>query len=265
MASRANQAAYDALATIDYVVGAPHLRHESIRRLYLDLLGTALGPFLSRGRCPRVLDLGAGEGSATLPLLQMGAAVVAVDISARQLAALQARCAGFADRLTMRCEDISTVLAEDREEYDAVVANSLLHHIPDYLNLVEGVARIVREGGAFVSFQDPVWRPAMSRRDRWLSDGAYAIWRLGRGDVIGGLGRRLRRMRGRYSESSIHDNVEFHAVRQGVDQHAIVRLLNERGFRCRLQEYCSFHSDYLQRFGERWRVLNTFGLLAVRE
>src|SRR5688572_10310541 len=92
-----NRLVYDALLEGDYASMAPHLRHDSIRALYANLvqkayaaasLGAAGGPV-------SVLDLGAGEGTVTLPFLQLGANVLAVDISAKQLDSLRIKCAGL--------------------------------------------------------------------------------------------------------------------------------------------------------------------------
>jgi SAM-dependent methyltransferase len=263
-AVQANRRAYDELALGHYTRHAPHLRHATIQALYSSLLTTAFSTV--KKQCPKVLDLGAGEGSFTLPFLQLGAEVVAVDISERQLQLLSEKCAPFSRHLVLRCEDVAVVLSKGiQDTYDIVVANSLLHHIPDYMQIVDRAAHALREGGCFICFQDPMWKPSMRWSDRLLSSIAYDWWRLGQGDVLRGTGRRLRRMFGHYSSASVHDNVEYHAVRQGVDQHAIVRLLSARGFRCRLMEYCSFHSDRLQRLGERLGVHNTFGILAVLE
>lgn len=260
-AVQANRRIYDELALGRYASVAPHLRHASIQALYGTLLTDALSTVRSE-RCPKVLDLGAGEGAVTLPFLELGAEVVAVDISSRQLQQLGEKCASFSQHLVLRCDDIATVLSED-DTYDIVVANSLLHHIPDYMQIVSRAAHVLREGGCFICFQDPMWKWSMRRKDRLLSSVAYGWWRLGQGDVLRGVWRRLRRMLGHYSTASIHDNVEYHAVRQGVNQHAITSFLESRGFECQLFEYCSFHSDGLQPLGERWGVRNTFGLLAT--
>jgi SAM-dependent methyltransferase len=259
-----NRDFYNSLPEGSYRCGAPHLRHESVFLLYMSLVERAHE--IARGRspdCVTVLDLGAGDGIATLPFLQLGAQVLAVDISENQLQQLARTCDRFSARLELRCADILRVLEEDRR-FDIVVANSLLHHIPDYTDLVRRASTALAEGGVFFSFQDPMWKPSMSQRDAVLSWAAYVFWRLGQGDLARGAWRRIRRSFGIYSSRSPHDNVEYHAVRRGVNQALLVDILTEEGFHCDVFEYCSFHSSLLQPWGEKLGVRNTYGLLAAR-
>lgn len=261
-----NKDAYNALPIGDYASGAPHLRHESISNLYARLVEAAYQTAASSQvtGSVSVLDLGAGEGTVTRPFLLLGANVVAVDISERQLEQLQVKCAGLPGQLELRCEDLYSVMEEDRY-YDIIVANSLLHHIPDYIDLVRRASGRLSEKGVFFCFQDPMWKSSISRRDAFLSWLAYTAWRFGQGDLLGGIWRRFRRMFGFYSAESLHDNTEYHAVREGVNQNAICETLAAEGFECELFEYCSFHSDAWQPLGERLGVKNTFGLLAARK
>jgi len=258
-----NRNAYNALDSGEYSHMAPHLRHTSIQRLYDSMLQTAFSRVQSpSGSRPKVLDLGAGEGSVTLPFLELGADVTAVDISEKQLEQLEAKCSRFKQHLEVRCEDIEVVLNEGRR-FDVVVANSLLHHIPDYMHVVERATHVLREGGGFISFQDPMWKSSISIKDAFVSASAYAYFRLRQGDLSGGIGRKVRRVFGRYSDDSIHDNTEYHAVRNGVNQNQIKALLEQRGFSCQVFEYCSLHSDRLQPLGEKLGIRNTFGILAI--
>lgn len=260
---KANREYYDSLADGVYSSTAPHLRHESIRQLYDVMVRKAfdMGKGQSEDRECKVLDIGAGDGVATASFLKLGAQVLAVDVSERQLQQLRALCEGLPGQLTIRCADIDTVLKEDTQ-FDVIVANSLLHHIPDYLDLIRRCILRLSDNGVFFSFQDPMWQASMSRRDAVFSWIAYTCWRLGQGDVLGGVNRRLRRMAGVYSADSLHDNVEYHVVRDGVDQRSISGLLSTAGFTCNVVEYCSFHSVLFQPLGERKCVKNTFGIIA---
>lgn len=264
VAGTANRAVYDSMAHGEYLLGAPHLRHESIRNLYSEVVSRVF-ELAQRGGKPRplVLDLGAGDGIATRPFLSRGAHVVAVDVSERQLEELRNNCHKYGGVLETRCDDVMNVLAEGRK-YDVIVANSLLHHIPDYMALMESVAGALSDCGVFMSFQDPMWRSSMSKRDMLVSSAAYVSWRIWQGDVLGGLWRRFRRALGYYSESSPHDNTEYHAVRDGVDQNAIRDTLVARGFECSILQYCSLQSAVLQPAGVRLGIKNTFALLAAR-
>jgi SAM-dependent methyltransferase len=259
-----NKDAYNKLTWGAYIHTAPHLRHKSIRNIYANMVQAAFDKTARNNRVlPTVLDLGAGEGSVTRTFLELGATVLAVDISEKQLDQLKVNCAGLPGKLELRCADLYSVLNEGGH-YDIVVANSLLHHIPDYIDLVRRASTLVSESGVFFCFQDPMWKPMITRRDAILSWIAYTAWRLGQGDLVGGIWRRARRTMGFYLADSLHDNTEFHAVREGVNQQKICECLRDTGFKCEIVEYCSFHSDTWQPLGEKLNVKNTFGLLATR-
>src|SRR6185436_1448731 len=121
IAALANIAAFDEAGTRRYADAAPHVKHESLRMLYGDLVVQVLDVAKRYTATPKVLDLGAGEGSVTLPSLELGAKVVAVDISPSQLEALRRRCERFGDRLEVRCESISDTLKRPDETYDVII------------------------------------------------------------------------------------------------------------------------------------------------
>jgi SAM-dependent methyltransferase len=264
VAALANIAAYDAEATKDYVDGAPHIKHAELRALYAGLVVRVYDHARERAPVPRVLDLGAGEGSATLPFLELGARVTAVDISSSQLSALQSRCGRFGHRLETRCEDIGAALKAEHDRYDIVVANSFLHHVPDYLGLVADATTLLDPGGQFLSFQDPLRYDSVGKPTRIFSELAYLSWRVLKGDLVGGLKRRLRRRRGVYLEDSIYDNAEYHVTRNGVDQDAICGLLEEAGFDSDIVRYFSTQNRFFQRVGTALGVRNTFAVVARR-
>jgi hypothetical protein len=86
-----------------------------------------------------------------------------------------------------------------------------------------------------------------------------------KGDVISGLGRRLRRRRGIYIEDSVHDNAEYHVTRNGVDQDAISKLLNAEGFECSIVTYFSTQNPVFQILGTLLGLKNTFAVTAKKK
>jgi len=260
----ANAAHYDAEGGKAYIEGAPHIKHASLRSLYGQLVVRVYDEAREHTDSPRVLDLGAGEGSVTLPFLELGATVTAVDISRKQLDGLQAKCEAFGDRLEVRCEDIGDTLADTRAEYDIIVVNSFLHHVPDYLAMIRQAIAVLSPHGQFFSFQDPLRYDTVGTVATAFEKFAYLSWRVFRGDVIGGVARRLRRARGIYREDSVHDNAEYHVVRNGVDHEAIAALFDEHGFDCSIVPYYSTQSRLFQPIGEALGMKNTFAAIACR-
>lgn len=264
IAALANVSAYDNEDIGGYVDGAPHIKHASLRKLYGELVVQIFDNAVKRNKVPKVLDLGAGEGSVTIPFLELGAKVVAVDISRSQLDGLKAKCEDFGEMLEIRCEDISETLKEKSTNYDVIVTNSFLHHVPDYLGMIGEVATILKPHGQFFSFQDPLRYDSVGKGTMVLSNFAYFCWRVSKGDLMGGLKRRLRRSRGIYLEDSVHDNAEYHVTRNGVDQDAIREFFDERGFYCEIVSYFSTQGRLLQPVGAMFNLKNTFAVLAQK-
>ncbi len=260
----ANIAAYTGSGATDYVEGAPHVKHACLRDFYAEQL---LKVYSTQAHVdvPAVLDLGAGEGSVTLGMLELGASVTAVDISEEQLSILRERCAKYADRLQVHVEDIGAFLQRAEGRYNIVTANSFLHHIPDYLGLLRQVVPLIASNGVFFSFQDPLRYSSLRRSTKLFSDFAYFCWRARQRDFVGGLWRYVRRRRGVYLESCDFDNAEYHVVRDGVDQDRIHALFQENGFDCTVHSYFSTQSALFQKIGSSLGAANTFSIVAQRK
>lgn len=264
IAALANTAAYTPELTQDYVDGAPHIKHTSLRRRYGELVVRVFDEAKKHNKVPRILDIGAGEGSVTISFLELGATVVATDISESQLAALKNKCERFGDRLEIRCEDVSDTVRRNVAEFDIIVASSFLHHVPDYLGMINNLMKILTPNGQFFSFQDPLRYDSLGKLELLYSNLSYMWWRIFKGDFIGGLQRRLRRSRGVYLQDCKHDNAEFHVTRNGVDQDAISSLFLANGFECEIHSYFSTQNRFLQLVGEWLGIINTFAIVAIK-
>jgi SAM-dependent methyltransferase len=265
VAALANAAIYDSEATRKYIDGAPHIKHSTLRQLYSRLVVTVYD-FASRNTStPKVLDLGAGEGSVTLPFLELGARVTAVDFSESQLNTLQEKCADYAGQLEILCQDVFDAIESiqsDDNRYDIVVANSFLHHIPDYLSLIRKTIVVLTPYGQFFSFQDPLRYDSVGRFTISFNALAYFSWRIFKSDLVGGIRRRIRRARGIYLPDCPDDNVEYHVMRGGVDQNAIKTLFDELGFECEIIPYFSTQSRLWQPIGTALGIKSTFAMIA---
>jgi SAM-dependent methyltransferase len=259
---------YDALEHETYIDEAPHLKHQALRELYAAMSGDVLRRLGKSPAETRVLDLGAGEGTATMRFLELGARVTAVDSSARQLSYLRARAGSHADRLSIRCGDAFEVLRGERashQEFDLIITNSFLHHIPDYQQLLEDAGSLLTPTGILFTFQDPLRFSSLGLTARTFTGVAYLAWRISKPDVFGGLGRRFRRMFGVYREDCPEDNAEYHVVRDGVDQNLIEDTLESVGLKVEVIRYFSTQSLLWQRLGTAFRVKNTFAIIAQRQ
>jgi len=245
----------------DYDAGSPHLRHPRLRNEMIERIRTLVSAqYERRGSC-RVLEIGAGHGSFTDHVAAMGAQVTVTEMSRPSLEHLRARFSHNPAVRLLYDADGEAVFGDDTV-YDLVLCISVLHHIPDYLRFVERLVGRIGPGGSFASFQDPLWYPRRGRANMALDKGAYYAWRLGQRNIWQGVGTRLRRARGVLDESNPADMVEYHVVRDGVDDVALHDLLAP-GFRSvERWTYWSTQAPLLQRVGTTLGARTTFGLVA---
>jgi 2-polyprenyl-3-methyl-5-hydroxy-6-metoxy-1,4-benzoquinol methylase len=263
IALSANLATYEDLDERRYVDGAPHLKHISIGGIYRSLIVDAIR---SVGREPAdisVLDVGAGNGLAGIPWFRRKVRLTAVDSSESMLNALRERAAIYESSPRIIVSDALDYLNTTPEKFDIVTHVSMLHHVPDYAELLRASASRTRVGGALLTFQDPLRYDAMPRWHHTADRAAYFAWRLGQGNYKRGLKTRWRRLRGVYSETETVDFDEYHVVRNGVDSDEIVDLLRERFTNVKTVAYWSTYSPLLQAAGERLGLTSSFGVLAT--
>lgn len=114
----------------------------------------------------RILDVGSGNGA---PALQLARAcpveVVGISVSERQVARAneRAREAGLADRLCFERVD-AMKLPYPAESFDGAWALESMLHMPDKVQVLSEVARVVRPGGQ-VAIADMVYKTPTDRTD----------------------------------------------------------------------------------------------------
>jgi 2-polyprenyl-3-methyl-5-hydroxy-6-metoxy-1,4-benzoquinol methylase len=248
-------------AGFDYEVGSPHLKHVMLRsRINESLLQEVARLKASTGGC-RVLEIGAGHGSFSAVLIGAGAELTITEMS-RPSADHLARIFADQPNSTVVHDGDGRWAFETDQRFDLVVAISVLHHIPDYLRAVGRYVEITNEGGSFLSWQDPAWYSRQSHARLIAARAAYYAWRLGQGSISRGLATRMRRLRGILDESNVSDMSEYHVVRNGVDELALLSLLRTRFEDAALSRYWSTQAGPLQRLGEHLGLEGTFGLCA---
>ncbi|MBX3307507.1 MAG: class I SAM-dependent methyltransferase [Nitrospira sp.] len=95
-----------------------------------------------------VLDLGCGPGDICIRFAKFYQAcqVIGIDASTPmiQLGEQSVKAAGLADRITLRCERYEEV--PGARIADAVISNSLLHHLPNPLQFWQKIRQLVKPG-----------------------------------------------------------------------------------------------------------------------
>jgi 2-polyprenyl-3-methyl-5-hydroxy-6-metoxy-1,4-benzoquinol methylase len=104
-----------------------------------------------------VLEVGCGDGFLAARLSQRVPQVVAVDVDQPVLERAKQRFPSAP--VAWRHGDILAI-SDELGEFDAVVSNATLHHLPDTGAALACLRRLVRPGGtlALVTFADPGWR-----------------------------------------------------------------------------------------------------------
>jgi SAM-dependent methyltransferase len=109
-------------------------RHELRERLLLDL-------FLAARPGPEVLDAGAGQGTLSTKLAELGFEVTSTDASPAAVAVLRERVPG-----RVLEADVTSLPFED-ESFDAAVLGEVLEHVEDDRGALAEVARVLRRRG----------------------------------------------------------------------------------------------------------------------
>lgn len=99
-------------------------------------------------RAKKALDFGSGTGNITGKLLEMGYEVTAVDISAEMCKILEKKFKKYSESkklvvINSPIEDVSF----EKETFDLVTCYSVLHHLPDYIEVLQMLSFFLRKGG----------------------------------------------------------------------------------------------------------------------
>ena len=245
----------------NYEKGSPHLRHDSLRGMVEQRLTRLVEDRLRATGACRVLEVGGGHGTFTASLLAAGAEITVTEASAASADHLR-RTFGDTGRVEVIFDETGEGILAAGREWDLAVITSVLHHIPDYLAFLDSLCSLLAPGGAVFTVQDPLYYPRMSRLAHAADRAAYLSWRLFQGDYGRGIRTRVRRLRGVYDDSEPSDLVEYHVVRDGVDEEAIRRLLAPRFGSFELFRYWSSQAPLWQRVGARAGLESTFGIEA---
>jgi len=194
------------------------------------VLKDAISKITTAAEIPLVLDFGAGTGNLTSHLLNLGARVVASDVSSNCLSLLEERFAGTGRLETARLNGIDLANFEDNA-FDMVATYSVLHHVPEYLRIVEEFVRVTKPGG--IIYIDHESAPSY-----WLEDSDdYKAYRKELQNAYGQpfIGRLARKLKSLFSynawrrivnrkfyglggEGDIHvfkdDHIEWHRVEE---------------------------------------------------
>jgi ubiquinone/menaquinone biosynthesis C-methylase UbiE len=128
-------------------------------RLHRDLEG-AIGLIQTESPTKKVMDFGCGAGNLTKHLSSLGVNVIAADISQGFLDLVRSREYNTSVE-TVRLNGIDLSNFPD-ESVDMIATYSVLHHVPDYLAILNEFMRVVKKGGViYIDHEtcDQMWQP----------------------------------------------------------------------------------------------------------
>lgn len=138
----------------------------------------------------RLLDVGCGMGRYTLLLAEKGFAVEGLDLTPGLLEKLEAFNAGRFD-IPLHAADVANPPQALKGAFDAVVGFFALHHMHDLNACYDGMAQLVRPGGAVVFIEPNPLNPSyyaqilLSPRMRWRAE--RGILRMRRGTIFSAM------------------------------------------------------------------------------
>lgn len=246
-------------AGADYRKGSPHLSHLALHDRLVEVLRRTVERMADQGLPLRVLEVGAGHGGFTESALALGCDVTAVDMSGPAIEELRRRF-GTNPRLEA-IHDPDGTLTHVGDGYSLLMCVSVLHHIPDYMAFLKDASERITRGGALLTLQDPMWY-SRHRQAHRAEQAAYFTWRLGQGSPIAGLQTRRRRIAGTFEDTNPGDAVEYHVVRDGIDEEWVLSFAGGAFAEVELISYWSSQLGLAQRLGERCGLHNSFGVVA---
>ena len=262
--SKANKEFYDKENKKNFIDGSPHLKHKEIKNLLkitIDGICNYNKKFSSQ---LKVLDLGSGNGEITKFFLENDAFITAVDISEVQLNILKQNCSKYSNRIRLLVGDLNQDLNIIDEYYDIILFSSILHHIPNYLDLINRVIPKLKTNGQIFSFQDPLYYKSLNKFTKLFGKLSYYLWRITKKDLIGGFKRYIRRNKKNYNRNCKEDNIEYHVTRDGVNHLEISNLLTSKNFEVQILKYFSTQNSFFQKLGTFLKLKNTFAIVAKK-
>jgi SAM-dependent methyltransferase len=128
------------------------------------------------GRDSRVLEVGIGTGRIALPLSELVAGVVGVDLARAMLAKLLAKRGNA--RIEVACADAARLPLRDASA-DAAIGVHVFHLIPRWRDVLGEIARVLRPGAPLLHGGDDHARGAAWARWRDRIDARFGVENVG--------------------------------------------------------------------------------------
>lgn len=161
-----NKKVHDKIAR-KYESRHPEIYNEVEQTRLHESLKTAIQEIKTDSKRKIALDFGCGAGNLTKHLMELDLGVVSADISSGFLEMIEDRFPEIDKSKTLQLngEDLSNI--ED-DKFDMIATYSVLHHVPDYLKIVEEFVRVLKPGGVIYidhEVNNNYWNPSKELED----------------------------------------------------------------------------------------------------
>ncbi len=102
----------------------------------------------------KILEIGAGSGRFTIPLLKRGFHITALELSKHMADRLKAVARPYQKRLSVVNEDLFSVGKNWNGQFDVILGFHILHHIDDLRGCFQSIHRMLNSGGRMI-FTEP--------------------------------------------------------------------------------------------------------------
>jgi ubiquinone/menaquinone biosynthesis C-methylase UbiE len=127
---------------------------------------------LVTGNKKKALDFGAGTGNLTGKLLHMGYQVTALDISPEMCSLLKKKYRKYLKekKLSVINSPIEHV-SFAKDEFDLITCYSVLHHLPNYEEVIQKLSTFLRKGGVmYLDHESSFYCEKPTDADRFISN-----------------------------------------------------------------------------------------------
>jgi ubiquinone/menaquinone biosynthesis C-methylase UbiE len=166
------------------------LRYLAVRQFEVKLRAETVSSFADEMAYQRVLDIGCGDGSISLPLLDFRKSVTLLDLSKNMLSIAQSKVRSeFTSNVEVRNEDFMTA-SFDPASFDLIICVGVLAHVDSPDEFISKVAMTLKPGGHLIlEFSDAFH--AVGRLSRFfgrlrefIRPARYAVNLFSAGDVF---------------------------------------------------------------------------------
>lgn len=131
-------------------------------------LKMAISNIETEGKEKTVMDFGCGAGNLTNKLTEFGCDVLACDVSQGFLDLINSRI--YSQNVKTQKLNGINLSEVPNESVDMVATYSVLHHVPDYLEIIHEFSRVLKPGGVIYIDHEP-------SEEYWLNINIYSIFK----------------------------------------------------------------------------------------